>query len=161
MASLSPARRWFAVVATASTLALTTACGVGQSDDADTGSSADDSSQDAGSGGDGGSGTSEGSGTFTAGTYDAEGGYTSPGGEQSVTVEATIAEDGTIEEIEVTPGATDPTSERYQGQFADGIADEVVGQPIDGLDVSVVSGSSLTSGGFNAAIEDIIAEAQA
>ena len=36
-----------------------------------------------------------------------------------------------------------------------GIADEVVGVAIDELNVTRVAGSSLTSGGFNAALEDI------
>lgn len=168
MTALSPARRWLASIAVASTLALS-ACGVGQNDTADTsaGSSSDTSSEstssDAGSDEGSAAGTDGGSetGAYTAGTYEAEGSYTSPGGEQSVDVELTLEADGTISDVTVTPGASDPTSERYQEQFAGGIADEVVGQSIDSLDVSVVAGSSLTSGGFADAVDQIVAEAQA
>ena len=68
---------------------------------------------------------------------------------------------GTITDVEVTPEASDSTSDRYQSQFAGGISDEVVGKKITELDVSTVAGSSLTSGGFNDAIDDIIGQAQA
>ena len=54
-----------------------------------------------------------------------------------------------------------PESEQYQGQFIGGISDAVVGQDIDDLAVSRVAGSSLTSGGFNQAIEAIKSEAAA
>ncbi|WZH52591.1 MAG: FMN-binding protein [Nocardioides alkalitolerans] len=162
MSSHSPARRWLVTAAAVATLSFTAACGVGQSDDSSDGSSSDagSSSQEQTS-----EGSSDGSGTeatsFTAGTYDAEGGYTSPGGQQSVGVEVTLDADGTITDVEVTPEASDSTSERYQSQFAGGIADEVVGKKITDLDVSTVAGSSLTSGGFNDAIDDIIGQAQA
>ena len=52
-------------------------------------------------------------------------------------------------------------SEEYQGRFIGGIADVVVGQDIDDIQVSRVAGSSLTSGGFNEAIEAIKSEAAA
>ena len=51
--------------------------------------------------------------------------------------------------------------ERYQGEFVDGIADVVIGVPIDDLKVSKVAGSSLTSGGFNDAVQQIKDEARA
>ncbi|HEY1134332.1 MAG TPA: FMN-binding protein [Nocardioides sp.] len=163
MSSLSPARRWLTAVAAVAALSFTAACGVGQSDDASDGGSSDDTSQEqtTDSGSDTGSDTGSESGSYTAGTYEATGDYTSPGGQQSVGVEVTIDADGTITEVEVTPEASDSTSDRYQTQFAGGISDEIVGQAIDELDVSTVAGSSLTSGGFNAAIDDILGQAQA
>lgn len=166
MSSLSPARRWLFTVAAVVTLSFTAACGVGQSSDESSGSSSDaGSSSQEQSSDDGAAGSSDGSasdaGSFAAGTYDAEGGYTSPGGQQSVGVEVTLEADGTVTAVEVTPEASDSTSERYQSQFAGGIADEVVGKKITELDVSTVAGSSLTSGGFNDAIDDIIGQAQA
>ena len=45
--------------------------------------------------------------------------------------------------------------------FAGGIADEVVGKSIASLTVSTVAGSSLTSLGFNKAIDTIKADAKA
>ncbi|RYJ03264.1 MAG: FMN-binding protein [Actinomycetales bacterium] len=142
--------------AAATILLLTAACG-GEADDstADSGSSsqsttdaAEDTSSDVAT-------------TYTAGDYTAEGSYQSPAGQQSVEVEVTLEEDGTITAVTVTPQADGGNSEQFQKKFAGGIADEVVGTKIDDLNVSKVSGSSLTSGGFNAAIDEIKDEAAA
>ncbi|KQQ22835.1 hypothetical protein ASF48_06720 [Rathayibacter sp. Leaf299] len=97
---------------------------------------------------------------YADGTYDAEGAYTSPGGNETVGVELTL-EGGVVTAVAVTPQSENPTGEQYQERFASGIAGEVVGVPLDELDVSVVSGSSLTSGGFNDAVETIKADAAA
>ena len=97
---------------------------------------------------------------YTDGTYTESGSYQSPAGEESVQVSVAL-EGGVITAVEVTPDATNPQSKQYQKAFASGIADEVVGRPIDGADVDVVSGSSLTSEGFNAALARIAADAQA
>lgn len=100
------------------------------------------------------------SGSFTDGTYEAEGGYQSPNGPETVVVSLTIT-DGVVTEAVVTPQATNATSTRYQGQFAGGIAEEIVGVPLSELDVSRVAGSSLTGGGFNKALAQIRTQAQA
>ncbi len=92
------------------------------------------------------------------GTYQARGGYQSPNGAETVDVTITLA-NNVITDIVVTPNATSGTSVRYQGQFAEGIAAETVGKPLDALSVSRVSGSSLTSGGFKEALEAIKADA--
>lgn len=97
---------------------------------------------------------------FVDGTYTAEGSYQTPGGQESVEVELTVADD-VVTGVTVTPQATGGNAERFQGQFASGIADEVVGQDLAGLAVDKVSGSSLTSGGFNAALDQIRADAAA
>jgi len=55
--------------------------------------------------------------------------------------------------------ADDPQAKGFQEKFASGIADAIVGKDIDTLDVSRVAGSSLTSGGFNEAVDVIKAEA--
>ena len=142
--------------AAATMLLLTAACG-GESDDStsDSGSSSEtttDAAEDT---------SSDVATTYTPGDYSAEGSYQTPGGQQSVEVEVTLAEDGTISAVTVTPQADGGNSEQFQKKFAGGIADEAVGTKIDDLDVSKVSGSSLTSGGFNAAIDEIKDEAAA
>jgi hypothetical protein len=71
------------------------------------------------------------SATYTDGTYTAEGTYQTP------------------------------ESQQYQSQFIGGISDVVVGKDIDTLSVSRVAGSSLTSSGFNEAIDEIKSEAAA
>ena len=95
---------------------------------------------------------------YADGDYTAEGSYSNPGGESKVKVALTIS-DGTISKLDVTPEATNGTSKQYQTQFAGGVADQVVGKSLDDLDVSKVAGSSLTSKGFNDAIDQIKAEA--
>ncbi|RIJ76711.1 hypothetical protein D1871_10845 [Nakamurella silvestris] len=96
--------------------------------------------------------------TYTDGTYTATGSYNSPGGTESVTVSVTLAAD-VVTAVSVTPEADNPTSSQFQNQFASGIASAVVGKDISDLSVSKVSGSSLTSEGFNAALVSIRSEA--
>lgn len=117
--------------------------------------------------GDKGSGTStqpSGSGTagasYADGTYTADGSYQTPETVESISVSLTIA-DGVVSEVEVTGDPQAPETKQYQGQFIDGIADEVVGKSLDELNVSRVAGSSLTSGGFNQAVESIKEQAAA
>lgn len=104
------------------------------------------------------SGSSSGGSTYADGTYEAKGNYQSPNGKEEVDVSVTLAGD-TITAVTVTPEASNPTALSYQKQFADGIAAVVVGKDIDEIDVSRVAGSSLTSGGFNQAIETIKSDA--
>lgn len=98
---------------------------------------------------------------YTDGTYTADGTYTSPGGTETISVTLTLA-DGVVTDVAVDNSATtNPNSLRYQGEFISGIAAEVVGVPIDEIDVDRVGGSSLTSEGFDAAVATIRAEAAA
>ena len=99
-----------------------------------------------------------GSSAYKDGEYQAEGEYTSPGGKETVGVSLTLAGDK-VTAVTVTPESTNPNGKKYQGEFADGIAAEVVGKSLDDLKVSKVAGSSLTSGGFNDAVEQIKADA--
>ena len=100
------------------------------------------------------------SGSYADGTYDATADYQSPNGTETIDVEITLA-DNIITAVTVTGNGESPDSQRYQGQFADGIAAEVVGVSIDDISVDKVAGSSLTSGGFNDAVEQIKADATA
>ena len=101
------------------------------------------------------------SGPFKDGSYTADGEYTSPGGAQKIEVSLTLADD-VVTAVTVTSDASnDPTGKQYQAQFIKGISAEVVGKKIDSLNVSKVSGSSLTSMGFNAAVKKIEADASA
>jgi len=95
---------------------------------------------------------------YTDGTYSAEGEYQAPGETETIEVEVTLEGD-IVTAVTVTPQATSGNAARYQGEFADGIADIVVGENIDDLNVDRVAGSSLTSTGFNAAIDEIKADA--
>ncbi|MCZ4066116.1 FMN-binding protein [Microbacterium sp. H37-C3] len=105
-------------------------------------------------------GTGATGGTYTDGTYTAEGTYQTPEGPETITVELTIASDA-VTAVEVTGEPTRRESEQYQSQFIGGISDAVVGKNLDEVKVDRVAGSSLTSGGFNAAVEEIRTDAAA
>ncbi|WP_460797532.1 FMN-binding protein [Microbacterium sp. GXF0217] len=104
--------------------------------------------------------TSSASGEYTDGTYTAEGSYQTPETVETISVTLTLA-DGVVTEVEVTGDPQAPETEQYQGEFIDGIEAEVVGVAIDDLVVDKVAGSSLTSGGFNSAVDDIKEQAAA
>jgi uncharacterized protein with FMN-binding domain len=105
------------------------------------------------------SGTASGSAAgYKDGTYSADGNYKSPNGTETVGVQLTLA-NGTVSAVEITEHPSNPNTRKFQGQFAGGIADQVVGKSLDEIKVSKVAGSSLTSGGFNQAVEAIKAQA--
>jgi uncharacterized protein with FMN-binding domain len=97
--------------------------------------------------------------TYKDGTYSADGSYRSPAGTETIGVTITLKGD-VITKVTVVPKATDPKSDRFQDMFASGISEVVVGKKIDTLQVSKISGSSLTSGGFNEAVTKIEAAAK-
>ncbi|HEY8754565.1 MAG TPA: hypothetical protein VIM40_13075 [Arthrobacter sp.] len=98
-------------------------------------------------------------GHYKDGTYSADGTYRSPNGAETVGVQLTLAS-GTVTAVNITQHPSNPNTRKFQGEFAGGIAAQVVGKNIDQLNVGKVAGSSLTSGGFNDAVEKIKAEAQ-
>jgi uncharacterized protein with FMN-binding domain len=103
--------------------------------------------------------SSSGSATgYKDGTYSADGNYRSPNGTETVGVQLTLA-NGTVSAVEITEHPSNPNTRKFQGQFASGIAEQVVGKSLDEINVSKVAGSSLTSGGFNQAVEAIKAQA--
>ncbi|MEV7637623.1 FMN-binding protein [Pseudarthrobacter enclensis] len=96
---------------------------------------------------------------YKDGTYSADGNYVSPNGNETVGVQLTLAS-GTVTDVRITEHPSNPNTRKFQGEFAGGIAAQVVGRNIDELKVSKVAGSSLTSGGFNQAVEKIKSEAR-
>ncbi len=100
-------------------------------------------------------------GSYKDGTYSATGTYVSPGGQQSIGVTVTLAS-GNVTALELDRSHTKGVSATFQGKFASGINDLVIGKSIDELDdVKKVAGSSLTSGGFKKAIAQIKEDAAA
>ncbi|MCK2031161.1 MULTISPECIES: FMN-binding protein [Microbacterium] len=100
------------------------------------------------------------SSSYADGTYTAEGSYQTPESVETISVTLTLA-DGVVTDVEVTGDPQARETEQYQGAFIDGISEEVEGKALDDLNVSRVAGSSLTSGGFNAAVDDIKEQAAA
>ncbi|MET3805820.1 cytoskeletal protein RodZ [Nakamurella sp. UYEF19] len=98
--------------------------------------------------------------TYKNGKYTETGDYDSPSGTESVTVTVTLAAD-VVTATTATGSADSGPSAQYQEQFLAGYSTEVVGKEIDSVSLSRVSGSSLTSNGFNAALEKIKSDAQA
>lgn len=98
-------------------------------------------------------------GVYQDGKYEAMGKYMSPGGEREVAVSLTLA-DGVVTDASFEGFATDPTSQRFQGEFAEGYQAMVVGRTLDELNLQKVSGSSLTPKGFMDAVQSIKQQAQ-
>jgi uncharacterized protein with FMN-binding domain len=99
------------------------------------------------------------SGTYKDGTYTATGTYNSPGGQEKVMVELTVS-NNVVSSSSVMSGANDPTAESYQSIFIGGYKKYVVGKKLNDINVSNVSGSSLTSIGFKDALKQIEKQAQ-
>ena len=129
-----------------------------QSTPASTGGSSPETSGAASPSGTSSSLASSGS-VYQDGTYSADGTYVSPNGTETVGVELTLAA-GKVTAVNITQHPSNPNTRKFQGEFAGGIASQIVGKNIDELNVSKVAGSSLTSGGFKQAVEKIKAEAQ-
>jgi hypothetical protein len=98
--------------------------------------------------------------SFKDGSYMATGSYESPGGNEHITVHVTL-KGGVVTTTSADSGAEDPEAHEYQSMFIGGYASQIVGKPITAVHLSRVSGSSLTSQGFNDAINQIENEAKA
>lgn len=94
---------------------------------------------------------------YPDGKYTATGFY--GGLPSSITVTITL-DDDIIIAVEVTPHATNETSLDLQRRFAEAVPSVVIGKSIDEVNVGRLAGSSGTPDGFNAAIEQIKAEAE-
>ena len=140
-----------ALLGIAGALLLAGCSGEADADQAGSGSS------DAGSSGSSGQSAA---GPYADGTYTAEGAYNTPETVEKVEVTLTLA-DGAVTDVTVSGDPQAPESKRFQGQFIDGISDVVVGKKLEELQVDRVAGSSLTSGGFNQAVDAIKEEAAA
>ncbi len=146
-------RKGAAVAGVAGLLVLAGCSGTADAEDTSTGDTGTDTSTES-------TDTGATSGDYADGTYTADGSYQTPETVETISVTLTIA-DGVVSDVEVTGDPQARESEQYQGQFIDGISDEVVGKSLDDLNVSRVAGSSLTSGGFNEAVESIKEQAAA
>ncbi len=96
---------------------------------------------------------------YKDGTYSATGTYQSPGGRESIDISVTI-KDGAVADTTAVSGSANPTGRNYQGQFINGYKAQILGKSIDDVSISRVSGSSLTSKGFNSALEQIKSKAK-
>jgi len=94
------------------------------------------------------------------GTYSATESYSVPPGQESIKVSLTLS-GGTITDVSVVNSGNDRESAEFQNEFASSYKSQVVGQKISGLQISSVAGASDTTDGFNQALSQIAAQAQA
>jgi uncharacterized protein with FMN-binding domain len=92
--------------------------------------------------------------SYKDGTYSASGAYLSPGGDEKIDVTMTV-KDNTIADSSVNQVPSTHDAELYQKKFKDNFLPLVIGKKLNDISLSHVSGSSLTSGGFNKAVEQI------
>lgn len=104
--------------------------------------------------------TAENTSGYKNGTYKATGTYRSPGGTETVDLTVTLGA-GVVVNAELATHPSTRDAEDYQGRFKSGYKALVVGKKIDDISLSRVAGSSLTSGGFNQALEQIKNDAKA
>ena len=104
-------------------------------------------------------GSSAASALYRDGTYTATSTYRTPETREAITVTVTL-QGGSVSASKVAQTPQDRESAQYQDDFAQGYTQYVVGKSIDSIRLSRVSGSSLTSGGFNDALEQIKEQAR-
>lgn len=92
--------------------------------------------------------------TYKDGTYSATGSYISPGGRESIGLTVTI-KDGVITDTSIVNKATETEAEQHQKLFSNNYKILIVGKKIGDVSLSRVAGSSLTSNGFNNALNHI------
>lgn len=97
---------------------------------------------------------------YKDGTYSATGSYISPGGRERIDLTVTI-QDGVITSTSLAANEASGGARDYIQRFASGYEQEVVGKSVNEVELSRVAGSSLTSIGFNDALDQIKDEAAA
>jgi predicted small lipoprotein YifL len=85
--------------------------------------------------------------------------YKTPAGLEKLGVNITLT-DGKVEAMNMDIKSDNEVSQKFRTLFAEGISELVIGKPIDEIGgFKVVNGSSLTSQGFNMALEKVKADA--
>ncbi|HSX44418.1 MAG TPA: FMN-binding protein [Patescibacteria group bacterium] len=100
------------------------------------------------------------SSAYKDGTYRATGAFDTPESTDNIQVSITL-KNGIITDSSATATANARESRQYDAAFINGYKSYVVGQSISKVYLNRVSGASLTSQGFNNALEQIKTQAQA
>jgi uncharacterized protein with FMN-binding domain len=104
--------------------------------------------------------TAASTGSYKDGSFTASASYSTPESTETIAVTITL-KDGKVSTASVSQTPQDRESREYQQQFADNYKSEVIGKDIASIKLSKVAGSSLTSNGFNDALDSIEQQAQA
>ncbi len=97
---------------------------------------------------------------YKDGAYAAASNYDTPGGTEGITLNITI-QNGIVTDTSVANQSNNRDSAEYQTAFSQDYKSYVVGKKLDSLQLTGVSGSSLTSQGFNDALGQIRIKARA
>jgi len=97
---------------------------------------------------------------YTDGTYTATGTYQSPGGQEEIELTVSLAA-GKITDTSAATQAASGTSRQYQKEFINNYKNLIIGKNIEDVELDRVAGSSLTSNGFNDALDEIKQDAAA
>lgn len=96
---------------------------------------------------------------YKDGTYSVKGNYTSPAGPEEFPVTITLASD-IIVDASIEVNSENAGSKNFQTQFKDNFKEFVISKNIDEVNLSKVSGSSLTPKGFNDALAKVKTQAK-
>lgn len=92
------------------------------------------------------------------GEYTASADYATPGGVDTITLNVTLA-DNAVTAVSMSTNPQDGESKEYDDNFQEAYKEFVVGKPIDEIALSRIAGSSLTTGGFMDALDQIATQA--
>lgn len=124
-------------------------------------SASTDATSSTGSSAASGTSTSTTTSSYKDGTYTASANYSVPHGYQnSINVSVTI-KDGVISAASATHSSSDRESAEFIDSFNSSLSSKVVGQSLSGASFSRIGGASLTTDGFQTAIETVKNEAAA
>lgn len=87
-------------------------------------------------------------------TYDATGKYSTPGGTESIDLKITLSKDLVSRSLLTEKGIT-KEAKQFQASFSSGYKNLVIGKKVSEVSLTRVAGSSLTSNGFNDALDQI------
>ncbi|MEQ1665680.1 MAG: FMN-binding protein [Bdellovibrionales bacterium] len=97
---------------------------------------------------------------YKDGTYTSEASYRVPHGTNTIAIKVTVSNDK-ISAVSAENSYSDRESRGYISGFMDALSGAVVGEKADSANVSRLAGASLTSDGFNQALESVVSQAKA
>lgn len=106
------------------------------------------------------SSTSSTSDNYTDGTYTSSVSFQTPDGIDGIEVTVVLA-NNVVTSVTATTDAGSRESQEYDDRFLASYESEVVGKSVDDVQLSRVAGASLTSNGFNNALDEIRQQAAA
>jgi uncharacterized protein with FMN-binding domain len=77
-----------------------------------------------------------------------------PDGDASIKITLTTENDKIVDFV-IDAEGQNPISQKWQNAFKEGIAAQIIGKSVEGLNVGVINGASLTSNAFNDAVSKL------